>query len=102
MDDQRTRPRIALGLRLVDRPAARHITIVHAHGLRNPAGKHDTPARRAQAAHLVALVDAIREPGDCTVLCGDLNLLPDSEKFGVLAEIGLTDLVGTAETRTTL
>jgi hypothetical protein len=34
------------------------------------------------------------------VVCGDVNLLPDSETFDVLAEIGLTDLVGAADTRT--
>jgi len=33
------------------------------------------------------------------VVCGDFNLLPDSETFVVLAELGLTDLVGTADTR---
>ncbi len=34
------------------------------------------------------------------VVCGDFNLLPDSETFDVLAAIGLTDLVGAADTRT--
>ncbi|MGO1974643.1 MAG: hypothetical protein ACTH2Q_16925 [Propionibacteriaceae bacterium] len=31
---------------------------------------------------------------------GDLNLLPDSETFEILGRIGLTDLVGQADTRT--
>jgi endonuclease/exonuclease/phosphatase family metal-dependent hydrolase len=35
-----------------------------------------------------------------TVVCGDLNLLPDSETFGVLAGLGLADLVGECGTRT--
>jgi endonuclease/exonuclease/phosphatase family metal-dependent hydrolase len=39
----------------------------------------------------------VRGPGDLVVVCGDFNLLPGSETFGVL---GLTDLVGTADTRT--
>jgi endonuclease/exonuclease/phosphatase family metal-dependent hydrolase len=96
------RPRIAQGLRLVDRAASRHVTIAHAHGLRDAAGKHDTPARQKQATALASLVGAVRERGDFTVLCGDFNLLPDSATFDVLAGIGLTDLVGTADTRTTL
>jgi endonuclease/exonuclease/phosphatase family metal-dependent hydrolase len=96
------RPRIAQGLRLVDRTANRNVTIVHAHGLRDPAGKHDTPARRAQADALASLVESIREPDDFAILCDDLNLLPDSETFDILAAIGLTDLVGEADTRTSL
>ena len=34
------------------------------------------------------------------VVCGDLNLLPDSETFAILGDLGLTDLVGWADTRT--
>jgi endonuclease/exonuclease/phosphatase family metal-dependent hydrolase len=96
------RPRIAQGLRLVDRAASRHVTIAHAHGLRDAAGKHDTPARQKQATALASLVGAVRERGDFTVQCGDFNLLPDSATFDVLAGIGPTDLVGTADTRTKL
>jgi endonuclease/exonuclease/phosphatase family metal-dependent hydrolase len=35
-----------------------------------------------------------------TVVCGDMNLLPDSETFAILGRRGLVDLVGTADTRT--
>jgi endonuclease/exonuclease/phosphatase family metal-dependent hydrolase len=42
----------------------------------------------------------VREPGDLTVVCGDFNLLPASERFQILAELGLVDLVGDADTRT--
>ena len=94
------RPRIAHAVRLVDRTAARTVTIVHLHGLRDPHGKHDTLARRAQAERLVGLVDRVRQPDDLTVVCGDLNLLPDSDTFHVLAAAGLVDLVGSADTRT--
>lgn len=78
----------------------RFFTLGHLHGLRDEAGKGDSPARRAQAERLAELVDGLREPGDLVVVCGDLNLLPDSETFDVLAGIGLTDLVGTRDTRT--
>lgn len=73
---------------------------MHAHGLRDPAGKHDTSARLAQATRLADLVVSIRSPDDFVVVCGDLNVLPDSGTFPVLGAIGLTDLVGERETRT--
>jgi endonuclease/exonuclease/phosphatase family metal-dependent hydrolase len=95
------RPRIAQGVRLWDRRVTRPVTLVHTHGLRDAAGKHDTPARQQQAQRIASLVEDLREPSDLTVVCGDLNLLPTSTTFGVLAEIGLTDLVGMTDTRTT-
>lgn len=94
------RPRAALAVRVVDPPTGRPVTVVHLHGLRDEAGKHDTPARDAQARRLAELVGRARETGDITVLCGDLNLLPGSRTFDVLARIGLIDLVGHADTRT--
>ncbi len=99
------RPRIAQVARIIDRDLQfddreRTVTVAHLHGLRDPAGKHDTPARRHQAERLAELIERTRRPGDLVVACGDLNLLPDSETFAVLAGIGLVDLVGTADTRT--
>ena len=73
---------------------------MHLHGLRDAAGKRDTPARRRQAHRLRALVERSRQPGDLAVVCGDLNLLPDSETLTMLRDVGFTDLVGTADTRT--
>lgn len=96
------RPRIAQGIRLLDRNTQRTFTIVHAHGLRDPEGKHDTQPRRVQARGLTALVEGLRDPTDIAVLCGDLNLLPDSTSFDEFARIGLHDLVRDADTRTSL
>jgi endonuclease/exonuclease/phosphatase family metal-dependent hydrolase len=94
------RPRNALAVNVVDRATGRSVWVVQLHGLRDPAGKADTPARRRQAERLAGLVARIRRPDDLVVVCGDLNLLPGSETFDVLAGAGLTDLVGTADTRT--
>jgi endonuclease/exonuclease/phosphatase family metal-dependent hydrolase len=96
------RPRVAHAIRVVDRSGTsqRTVTVVHLHGVRDPQGKGDTPARRAQAERLADLVDRARSPEDLVVVCGDLNLLPDSETFAVLREVGLVDLVGDADTRT--
>ncbi|MEU8122504.1 endonuclease/exonuclease/phosphatase family protein [Spirillospora sp. NPDC049024] len=94
------RPRAAQALRVFDRRAQRFVTIAHLHGLRDPNGKADTPARRAQADRLADLITGIRQDGDLTVVCGDLNLLPGSETFQILAKLGLVDLVKDADTRT--
>ncbi|TCO43640.1 endonuclease/exonuclease/phosphatase family metal-dependent hydrolase [Kribbella antiqua] len=94
------RPRVALAARVIDRSANRFVTVVQLHGLRDPAGKHDTPARKSQADHLATLIERVGSPGDLTIVCGDLNLLPDSDTFKVLSDLGLTDLVGTTDTRT--
>jgi endonuclease/exonuclease/phosphatase family metal-dependent hydrolase len=94
------RPRIALAVQTIDRAVGRSVWAVQVHGLRDPSGKVDTPARRRQAGRLAELVRRIRGPLDLVVVCGDFNLLPDSETFSILAEAGLTDLVGTADTRT--
>lgn len=94
------RPRTAHAVRLVDRAGKRTVTVVHLHGMRDPEGKGDTPLRRAQAERLVRLVTRVRAPGDLTVVCGDLNLLPHSETFDLLGAIGMVDLVGKADTRT--
>ncbi|MBM7520011.1 endonuclease/exonuclease/phosphatase family protein [Nocardioides nitrophenolicus] len=94
------RPRAVQAVRVVDRAAGRTVCVVQLHGLRDPAGKGDTPARKEQAERIADFVEATRDPGDLVVLAGDLNLLPDSSTFEVLRGVGLHDLVGTADTRT--
>ncbi|MBB5962680.1 endonuclease/exonuclease/phosphatase family protein [Planomonospora venezuelensis] len=94
------RPRAALAVRVFDRRAQRFVTVVNLHGLRDARGKTDTPARRAQAERLAGLITGVRENGDLTVVCGDFNVLPDSETLQILAKLGLTDLVQDADTRT--
>jgi len=94
------RPRAVQGLRALDPLTGSPVCIVHLHGLRDSAGKGDTPAREAQAARLAEFITSFRQPDDLVVVAGDLNLLPGSSTFDVLGEIGLIDLVGDADTRT--
>lgn len=97
------RPRNADCMRLFDYARNRPITIAQLHGLRDLAGKGDTPARHAQAQSLVSLIRRLWRTGERLIVCGDLNLLPDSATFTTLAELGLTDLVtsrGHTDTRT--
>ena len=97
------RARNAHVLRLHDHAAGRSFAFAHVHGLRDPAGKGDTPARHIQARRFADLIRAAARPGEALVAGGDFNLLPDSATFATLAELGLADLVtarGHADTRT--
>nr|WP_314141167.1 endonuclease/exonuclease/phosphatase family protein [uncultured Rhodococcus sp.] len=94
------RPRAALTVTVRDRVAGRFVSVIQLHGLRDPAGKGDSPVRLEQAQKLVEVVEHVRSSSDVIVLCGDLNLLPSSETFAVLGEHGMTDLVEDADTRT--
>ena len=97
------RSRSAHAVRVFDYEKGFPVTIAQLHGLRDLAGKRDTPARLEQARRLAALVQSVAEPGDRIVVCGDFNVLPESRTFQVMAEIGLTDLVtgrGFRSTRT--
>jgi endonuclease/exonuclease/phosphatase family metal-dependent hydrolase len=96
-------PRPIQVMRLHDPASMRPFVLAHLHGLRDPAGKGDTPDRARQARAILAAIAAVRVPGDPVILAGDLNLLPKSETFAVLGTIGLTDLVttrGFTDTRT--
>ena len=97
------RARNAHAVRVYDYAGDKAVTVVQLHGLRDPEGKGDTPARDAQADRLVELIDRIRRRGEALVVCGDFNLLPGSRTFAWLNAIGLTDLVtsrGFTDTRT--
>lgn len=81
------------------------LLLAHLHGLRDPTGKGDTPDRLVQAENLRDHLAVLRRPGDRVVVAGDLNLLPDSATFSVLAKADLHDLVtasGHVDTRTSL
>ncbi len=81
------------------------IVIGHLHGLRDPAGKMDTPDRVAQWQALAQALAVFRQADEPTVLAGDLNVLPGSQVFAVLGRLGLQDQVtgrGLTDTRTTL
>lgn len=102
---QHPRSRNAHVVRLFDYGISHAVTIAHMHGLRDLAGKEDTPARLAQAKRFAELIERTRWAGDRLVVCGDFNVLPASATFAALGEIGLTDLVttrGYTDTRTSL
>ncbi len=97
------RARNVHALRLYDEAAGRPMTIAHLHGLRDPAGKGDTPARERQAETLAGIIAGVWREGEPLVVCGDFNVLPQSVTFEVLRTLGLSDLVtahGHTDTRT--
>ena len=79
-------PRTAHAFRLWDHGGDLPIVIAHAHGLWDPRGKMDTPERDVQANRLKALVDSV--VADCrrVVICGDLNILPESRVITAFRE----------------
>lgn len=100
---QHPRPRNAHAVRLFDYNADQTVTVVQMHGLREKSGKRDSPARDAQANALLRLIERVRPLSEPLVVCGDLNVLPDSGLFTTLAALDLIDLVttrGFTDTRT--
>jgi endonuclease/exonuclease/phosphatase family metal-dependent hydrolase len=97
------RARNAHVVRVFDIAAGRAVAVAHMHGLRDPGGKGDTPARLAQADRFAALISAVARRDDPVIACGDFNVLPDSATFTRLRALGFSDLVtarGYVDTRT--
>lgn len=89
------RSRSAHGVRVWDYDADRAVSVTQMHGLRDLAGKMDTPERLEQAHRLRNLSSQLAEPDDLMVICGDFNVEPDSETLSILAAAGMTELVTT-------
>ena len=99
------RARNAHCLRVFDYATGRPTTIAHMHGLRDVAGKHDTPERARQVDRLIAVIGQVWQPPERLVVCGDFNVLPGSVTFQRLGALDLADLVtsrGFTDTRTSL
>jgi endonuclease/exonuclease/phosphatase family metal-dependent hydrolase len=74
-------------------------TVFNTHGLWNGKGKTDTPERLRQSKCIKDFVDKI---SGSKILCGDFNLMPETESVKILEE-GLDNLVkkfGVTSTRT--
>jgi endonuclease/exonuclease/phosphatase family metal-dependent hydrolase len=85
----------------VDGPAG-PLSVVNFHGLWNGLGKGDSDERIAQSRRIIDFLRGRREP---LVLCGDFNLLPETESLRMLESAGLRNLVaefGVRSTRTSL
>lgn len=87
------RSRSAHGVRVHDYDSGRTVSVTHMHGLRDLAGKMDTPERAGQAEKLRDMSRQLSAPGDVIVVCGDFNVEPDSETLAILGRDSLTELV---------
>ncbi len=74
------------------------ITIINFHGLWNGKGKTDTEDRIKQSQNIIAFIQSIE--GE-VVLCGDFNLLPDTESIRIFENTGLINLIKTNEIKST-
>ncbi|MEM6310268.1 MAG: endonuclease/exonuclease/phosphatase family protein [Pseudomonadota bacterium] len=87
------RSRSAHGVRIWDFDNNRALSVLHMHGLRDLAGKEDTPDRLKQAKRLHTMTLSLAEHDDAMILCGDFNVLPGSATFDILSDLGVSDLV---------
>jgi endonuclease/exonuclease/phosphatase family metal-dependent hydrolase len=76
------------------------LTIINFHGLWNGQGKGDSVDRLNQSKKIKEFIETLR--GN-VVMCGDFNLLPNTESIQILEDIGLKNLIkeaGVTSTRT--
>lgn len=66
------------------------LTLAHVHGVAYPGHKEDTPERLEQSR---VIADYVRSFGTPAVLCGDFNLLPDTESVRTLERTPLRNLI---------
>ncbi len=75
-------------------------TVINFHGLWNGKGKGDSEDRLRQSDNIIQFLQKLQNP---YVLCGDFNLLPDTESLQKLERFGLHNLIkenGITSTRT--
>lgn len=78
------------------------VTVLNFHGLWNGKGKTDSDERLEQSRNVLNFIEQLNTP---VVLCGDFNLLPDTESIKMFESAGLRNLIrenGITSTRTTL
>lgn len=63
--------------------------VVNVHGLWNGKGKTDSPERLTQSRNIRNFVNTLKKP---VVLCGDFNLLPDTQSMAIL-DAGMSNLI---------
>jgi exonuclease III len=64
--------------------------IAQVHGLWQSGGKEDTPERKEQS-HMINKI--LSDFGERRILCGDFNLLPDTESIRILEEGAMRNLI---------
>ncbi|MEM1432070.1 MAG: endonuclease/exonuclease/phosphatase family protein [Pseudomonadota bacterium] len=88
-------PRPVQLFRVFDPVQGSQVVAAQFHGLRDPAGKGDTPARAEQAERVADALEGFRAPGEPTILAGDFNVVPGSDTLRRFERLGLEDLIAT-------
>lgn len=66
------------------------LTVINFHGLWNGAGKTDTPDRIEQSRNIVKFIEGLDND---FILCGDFNLLPDTQAIKVIETLPVRNLI---------
>ena len=66
------------------------LRVAHVHGVGRPGSKLDTPARLEQSAGIAVFLSEGRLP---TVLCGDFNLMPETESVAAIERVPMRNLI---------
>ncbi|OGD32359.1 hypothetical protein A3C91_04855 [Candidatus Azambacteria bacterium RIFCSPHIGHO2_02_FULL_52_12] len=75
-------------------------TVINFHGLWNGKGKEDSEERLLQTDNIIRFLQSLKNP---FVVCGDFNLLPETESLKKFEDLGLRNLIkefGITSTRT--
>ena len=68
----------------------KEICVINFHGLWNGQGKGDTEDRIKQSENIVSFIKDLKTP---YVLCGDFNLLPDTESLKMIESLDVRNLI---------
>lgn len=76
----------------------RSLAVAHLHGIVHPGTKLDSPARLEQSRHIV---DFLNKQSGEKILCGDFNLMPDTESIRLIEKVGMKNLIKDFNIQTT-
>jgi endonuclease/exonuclease/phosphatase family metal-dependent hydrolase len=74
------------------------LVVAHLHGIVHPGTKLDSPARLEQSRNIIDFLS--KEPGE-KILCGDFNLMPETESIKMIEKSGLRNLIKDFQISTT-
>ena len=66
------------------------LTVINFHGLWNGQGKGDSEDRLNQSKNIKEFIETLQGK---VVMCGDFNLLPDTQSIKIIEEVGLRNLI---------
>lgn len=68
----------------------KYFWVVNFHGISQPGNKLDTTARLKQSKGLAKILKALKGP---KILCGDFNLMPNTESIRIIERVGMKNLI---------